>query len=425
VVVRSVARHASRILYICYAPPVHARLGPARRHYHILDELCRFYDVHLLSIGDPSEAEVFAREFGSRIAGFTFAPRTRGTARTFTRKAWRTLTGHCDFLPAHDPALRRLCAEITSTHSFDAILLSIVLLRALPLPRGVPIVGDTHNAEFDVCRRMATLSDSVLHRQYAKWQWPAMRREEQWCGHHVDLVLATSHRDRQVFESELGLHNVAVIPNGIDLAEFAAPGAVPDRSTIVFSGLMSYYPNQQAVRWFLDAVLPIVRRQLPRAKFVVAGAAPPRWLRTRADAHLEVTGRVADIRPHLARATAVVAPLLIGGGTRVKILEAAAMGKPVISTTLGAEGLDLRHGEAILLADDPETFAAHLMSVLEDPELASRIGANGRWHVAEHFDWNRIGESVRDLLDARFQLRARADARGVPAEALAARVGSS
>jgi glycosyltransferase involved in cell wall biosynthesis len=109
----------------------------------------------------------------------------------------------------------------------------------------------------------------------------------------------------------------------------------------------------------------------------------------------------------------------------VKILEAAAMGKPVVSTTLGAEGLDLRHGEAILLADDPEAFAAHVISVLEDPELASRIGANGRRHVAEHFDWHRIGESVRDLLQARFHLRARADARGVPAEARAAQVGAS
>ncbi len=412
------ARNASRILYICYAPPAHARLGPARRHYHVLDQLCRFYDVHLLSVGNASEAEVFAREFGTRIRGCTFAPRSGGTARTFLRKAWRTLTGRCDFLPAHEPELRRLCAEITSTQSFDAILLSILLLRPLPLPRGVPIIGDTHNAEFDVLRRMAALSDSVLHRHYARCQWPSTRREEQACGRTVDLVLATSNRDRRVFETELALTNVAVIPNGIDLQEFAVPAAPPEPASIVFSGLMSYYPNQQAVRWFLDAILPIVRQKLPRAKLVVAGAAPPRWLRERAGDHVEVTGRVADIRPYLARATVVIAPLLIGGGTRVKILEAAAMGKPVVSTTLGAEGLDMRHGESILLGDDPDAFARHVIAVLDDPRLAARIGTNGRCHVAEHFDWNRIGERVSRLLHARLDLTARPDVRPASADAL-------
>jgi polysaccharide biosynthesis protein PslH len=419
------ARSASRILYVCYAAPAHARLGPARRHYHILEQLCRFYDVHLLSLGDASEAEIFARELGTGVDGYTFVPRRGGTARTFVRKAWRTLTGRCDFLPVHERALRRACAEITSTQSFDAVLLSILLLRRLPLPAGVPIVGDTHNAEFDVCRRMAALSDSVPHRQYAKRQWPAMRREEQWCGRHVDLVLATSSRDRQVFDTELGLTNVAVIPNGIDLAEFAAPATPPEPATIVFSGLMSYYPNQQAVRWFLEAILPLVRQELPHAKLVVAGAAPPRWLLEKAGNHLEVTGRVPDMRPYLARATVIVAPLLIGGGTRVKILEAAAMGKPVVSTTLGAEGLDLHDGESILLADRPEAFARHVISVLEDPLLARRIGTNGRSHVAEHFDWNRIGERVSRLLQARFGLTARPATRDGAPEVLLAEAANA
>jgi glycosyltransferase involved in cell wall biosynthesis len=416
--VSRVARRASRILYICYASPAHARLGPARRHYHILDQLCRFYDVHLLSLGSGSDAEVFAREFGTRIAGYAFAPRSGGAARTFVRKAWRTLAGRCDFLPVHEPALRRLCAEITSAQSFDAILLSILLLRGLPLPRGVPIVGDTHNAEFDVFRRMAAMSDSLLHRQYATRQWRAMRREEQRCGDAVDMVLATSNRDRDVFETELGLNNVVVIPNGIDLAEFVAPSPPPDPATIVFSGLMSYYPNEQAMRWFLDAIFPVVRRKLPHARLVIAGAAPPRWLIDRADDRIEVTGRVPDIRPYLARAMVVIAPLLIGGGTRVKILEAAAMGKPVVSTTVGAEGLDLRDGDSILLADDPPSFADHVISLLEDPARAARIGGNGRRHVAEHFDWDRIGERVSRLLHARLGLTARPDVRDTRRELL-------
>jgi glycosyltransferase involved in cell wall biosynthesis len=417
-VVSCSVRKACRILYICYASPTHTRLGPARRHYHVLDQLCRFYDVHLLSLGAASEATVSAREFAGRIRGYHFAPRSGSSGRTFARKTWRTLTGRCDFLPAHETALQRLCAEITSTQSFDAIVLSNVLLRRLPLPGGVPIIGDTHNVEFDVFRRMAARCDSVAHRHYARWQGPSMRREEQWCGRNVDLVLATSNRDRQVFETELGLTNVAVIPNGIDVAEFAASASPPQPATVTFSGLMSYYPNQQAVRWFLDAVFPIVRQKVPCAKLVVAGAAPPRWLRDRAGDHLEVTGRVADVRPFLARAAVVVAPLLIGGGTRVKILEAAAMGKPVVSTRLGAEGLDLADGASVLLADEAQQFAGHVISLLGDPQRAARIGARARSHVAEHFDWNRIGERVSRLLHARLQLAPRPDVRDLPDEPL-------
>ena len=123
---------------------------------------------------------------------------------------------------------------------------------------------------------------------------------------------------------------------------------------------MSYYPNEQAIRWFLDSIFPRIRRHIPDARLVVAGMSPPRWLTARAG-HVEVTGWVEDIRPFLKRASVVIAPLLIGGGTRVKILEAQAMRRPVVSTTLGAEGLGLRDGESILLADDADAFAARVI----------------------------------------------------------------
>ena len=312
---------AGRVLYIAYASPVPSKLGPARRHYHVLEQLARFYNVHFLCVGESSEAEAFARQFGDRVDGFTFAPRSTGLRRRHARKLARTLLGRCDFLPALEPALQQACARVTSTHAFDAIVLSSVLLRSLPLPERVPIVGDTHNVEFDVLRRTAVHADRLLLRQYARRQWPAMQREERRCGESVDLVLATSVRDRQVFERELGLRRVAVVPNGIDLAEFAPStrAVVPD--TILFSGLMSYFPNQQAVRWFLRDVFPTVLRRRPGARLIVAGADPPRWLTALAGPNLEVTGRVPDIRPFVARAAVVVAPLLIGGGTRVKILK--------------------------------------------------------------------------------------------------------
>jgi glycosyltransferase involved in cell wall biosynthesis len=178
---------------------------------------------------------------------------------------------------------------------------------------------------------------------------------------------------------------------------------------IVFSGLMSYYPNQQAVGWFLDEIFPRIARRVPAARFVVAGAAPPGWLRARASDHVEVTGRVPDIRPYLRTASVVVAPLRIGGGTRVKILEAQAMRRPVVSTTIGAEGLDVAHGQSILIADDAHEFADRVVDLLSDASQAARIAASGWAHAAEHFSWTDIGERLSGVLKASIGLTARRD----------------
>jgi polysaccharide biosynthesis protein PslH len=399
----------SRILYITHTSPVPAKIGPSRRHYHILDQLSRFYDVHLLSLGTQSEAEMFSATFAHRVTGFDYAlPRRKGATK-FIRKTWRTFTSRCDFLPVVEPNLRRLCTQITSEQSFDAIVLSIVLLRALPLPENVPIVGDTHNVEFDVLKRTAELAETYVRREYARWQARSTFREESRCAREVGLLLANSERDRQVFEQKLGVANVEVIRNGVDIAEFSPPGVSGEPGTILFTGLMSYYPNQQAIRWFLDAVLPKVLKKVPTARLIVAGAGPPSWLIQRRSDVVEVTGSVPDMRPIFERAQVVIAPLMIGGGTRVKILEAQAMAKPVVSTSLGAEGIDVRDGYSILLADNAELFAAQVARLLMDVDLGRRMGAAAREQVALEYDWNRIGERLEYVLRQRIGLTPRAE----------------
>jgi len=375
----------------------------------MVEQLSRFFDLRVLSIGAPSDAAALARRFPGRVSHAMFVEPARSAVPKHFRKLWRTLRGDCDFLPAAEPALRRETRLLTSPVRCDAVLLSSVLLQPLPLAGGVPVIADTHNAEFDVLRRMAAFSDSWIRRQYAMCQMKATRREEQRCGRAVDLVLATSERDRRVFEDELALPRVAVIPNGIDFSEFDPGETPPAPGTIVFSGLMSYYPNEQAVRWFLDEIFPIIVRRLPSARFVVAGAAPPAWLRARATDHVHVTGRVPDIRPYLRAASVVVVPLRIGGGTRVKILEAQAMRRPVVSTTIGAEGLGLSQGESILLADDAREFANRVVDVLSDASQSARITASAWAHAARHFSWTDIGERLSTVLESNIGLTARRD----------------
>jgi glycosyltransferase involved in cell wall biosynthesis len=173
---------------------------------------------------------------------------------------------------------------------------------------------------------------------------------------------------------------------------------------------MSYFPNQQGLRWFLERVFPLVRRRVPNARLVAAGASPPKWLRKRAEEHVLVTGAVEDMRPFLARARVTIAPLLTGGGTRVKILEANAVGRPVVSTAIGAEGLGVRDGDSILLADDPEQFAHHVIAVLSDDALARRLSVAGRAYVTQNHDWDRIGERLSGVLRDRIGLTPRSRA---------------
>lgn len=407
-----VTRWRSRILYITASSPIPSKLGPARRNYHILDQLCRFYDVTHLSLGSRAEAEMFAHEFGDRVPDHTFVDPRNGRHRKAAQKIWRTITGRCDFAPVLESRLHEACAQLTATQSFDAIFLSIVLLQGLPLPKRTPVVGDTHNVEFDVLRQTAANAEGSARRLYSQVQWRSMRRAERRCAHAVDLLLATSERDRQVFEHELQLHDVGLVANGIDLREFAPRRCSSEPGVILFTGLMSYYPNQQAVRWFLDSIFPSIRKRYPAVKFVVGGAAPPAWLVARQNDFIEVTGGVPDMRPHLARASVFIAPLRIGGGTRVKILEAAAMNRVVVSTALGAQGLGLTHGKNVLIADDAESFADCVLRALEDPAAASRMAAASREHVKLHFDWERIGEGLARLLDDRLKLASREAPRG-------------
>jgi polysaccharide biosynthesis protein PslH len=403
------AGRPSRILYISAVPPIPAKIGPARRNFHVIEQLSRFYDVSVLSLAKVDISESFGNEL-TKITASRFVLARAGPKARFLRKVWRTLTRRCDFLPAVEPGLRRLAADHSIVESFDVVFLSCVLLRSLPLPKGIRIIGDTHNVEFDVLRRTRACGDSFLQSQYARLQESSTRREEAGCARKVDLLLATSERDRDLFRREMGIQTVAVVPNGIDVSEFVPPQSEPNPEEILFTGLMSYYPNEQAVRWFLDKVFPLVLRTQPDTRIVIAGANPRPWLLARAGRNVEITGPVPDMRPYIARAAVVIAPLHIGGGTRVKILEALAMAKPVVSTEIGAEGLRLRHGQSIFLANDPTSFADGVIQVLRNPPFGQRLGHTGRVHVLQYFNWDRIGEHLDQVLRLRLGLFSRHEA---------------
>jgi glycosyltransferase involved in cell wall biosynthesis len=298
------------------------------------------------------------------------------------------------------PTVTRLMRERT----FDAVQVEFPDLVACVAPYGVPVVYDAHNVWSELDSRRDRLFRSRASRAVA-WIGDRRRRSsETWAWRVADLCLATSSRDAGIISAG-GAAAVAVIPNGVDLERIpdtllqgtshgAATMTTPLAKGVVFVGLLAYRPNADAVMSLVREVLPLLEAKYPDVQVTIVGKGAPESLLRSAGPRVTFTGRVDDPLPYLADADAVVVPLRVGSGTRLKILEALALGRPVVTTSIGAEGLDLVHGQHALIADDPAALAAEISRVFEDSGLADALGRNGRGLVEESFSWRTIGSDL-------------------------------
>jgi polysaccharide biosynthesis protein PslH len=236
-------------------------------------------------------------------------------------------------------------------------------------------------------RRLALLSDHIL---FKCWE------EKILC--QFDGILAVSTSEQVWIRQHAPAAAVELVPNGVDSNYFAVADGSHKNRSIVFTALMNYPPNIDAACWFCDEILPIIQSRHPDVSFKIVGDKPsPRVLALGKRKGVQVTGRVPDIRPYLADSLALVVPLRSGGGTRLKILEAMAMARPVVSTCLGAEGLEITDGMNILLADTPEEFAEHVFALLADPQVGRRLGSMGRNLVEAKYSWNTCLSKVENF----------------------------
>jgi glycosyltransferase involved in cell wall biosynthesis len=305
----------------------------------------------------------------------------------------------------------------------------------------VPSVLFTHNVEAQIFKRHAEVAANFIARAVWRNQWAKMVEFERAALGCFDGVVAVSEQDRALFDRDYGIADVKVISTGVDLDYFgAAPGSEPDTEaaadsdgeTLVFTGSMDWMPNVDAVEFFMAEVWPRIVERRPGAKAVIVGRAPPRRLVEQARRRgyaIEFTGRVEDVRPYVRGAQVYVIPLRVGGGTRLKVFEAMAMGCPVVSTGIGVEGLPLERGRHYLQADTPGDFADAVLRLLDDPGLRARIAAAARGHVAANFSAGGVAKAFEAIcaevagLDNADRKRAGANRAGaIPAGA--ARTGS-
>jgi glycosyltransferase involved in cell wall biosynthesis len=205
----------------------------------------------------------------------------------------------------------------------------------------------------------------------------------------------------QLDKEFVGGGRVWVIPNGIDVPPVPEPSSCPEAPNLVFIGLMSYAANADGISYFVQKIFPLIRRKVPAARFWIVGRDPTESVRALHDgSHVIVTGEVPCVKSYLRNATCVVVPLRFGGGTRIKILEAMAHRKPVVSTSVGAEGIDIQAGEHYLRGDDPVTFADACVSLLCAPALADQLASAAYQRVVERYQWSSIEDLVRDIVGA-------------------------
>jgi len=266
----------------------------------------------------------------------------------------------------------------------------------------------THNVESEIWRRHAETKTGMFGKLLYGAQYRRMMRYEARTLGRFDGVLAVSDADRDTFSRLYpgAIRRPAhVVPTGVDTDYFAPSPSGPDSREMVFTGSMDWLPNEDAMVFFCRDVLPIIRAQEPAVRLTIVGRAPTPAVKRLADAaFVQVTGRVDDVRPYMKDAAVYVVPLRIGGGTRLKIFEAMAMGKAVVSTTVGAEGLPVTSGDHVMLADDPRTFADAVVRLMRNVDRRREIEAAARALVVERYDWSAVAGELETALE-RFALR--------------------
>jgi glycosyltransferase involved in cell wall biosynthesis len=408
-----------RTLVLTQIVPYPADAGPKIKTLYALRTLASEHSVELLSFARSKQEAAAAHELERWCEQVTTVPlrRRRALEPYYAGRGW--LHGQ-PFLVQRDArtAFSRAVSERLASGDIDVLHADqLTMAQYLPLARkhNVRTVFDAHNAVWQLVQRLAKRQPTPAHRAAAEVEWRLLRRFEGQAARSSDLTLSVSADDERLLSIAAGapLHS-AVTPIGIEARQRQPVPLRADATSLLSVATMHYPPNAEAVRWFRDEIWPSVRAAHLQATVDIAGTRPPQDLREWAtrDARVNVRGFVEDIDPLYERAAVCIVPLRAGSGVRVKILEALAAGVPVVSTSVGADGLELVPGTHLLIADEPRAFADALLSLLASPERRAALAAAGRARVLERYDWRVC---CQPLLDAYRQLEQSPTRRPLPA----------
>jgi sugar transferase (PEP-CTERM/EpsH1 system associated) len=388
-----------RILLLTPQRPYPPHQGTTLRNFNLVKELARRHQVSVLTFLEPGQDPAQSGPLPDLCVWLETVsvprrtiPLRLGQMLTTSRPdiGWRLWSPR--FQERLAARLRETPFDLVQIEGLEMAPYYPTLAAAHPKPL---IVYDAHNAEwilqkraFEADRQNITRWPAAL---YSWVQWRRLRLYEAELLTQVDYTIAMSAPDKVALRDVAPQAPISVIPNGVDLEAYRDFAGPPVPSDLLFTGKMDYRPNIDAALWFGQEVLPLIQAQRPGTTFTIVGQQPhPRLAPLRRRPGITITGYVPDIRPYIAGASVYVAPLRVGGGTRLKLLEAMAMGKAIISTTVGAEGFPLSNGEHFLLADEPVPFAQAALDLLGDPARREVLGWAGRVFAQADYDWRHL-----------------------------------
>lgn len=399
------------ILFLTPQIPCPPWQGTTLRNYHLIEGLAEHHAVSLLSFQEPMQP--------ADATGWGRLPELCETIVTVPMPTRTTAQRLLDLIRTKQPdmalrlqssAFARRLTDWLGAESFDIVHIEgIEMAPYLPLIATVPdapsTLFDDHNAEYVLQKRAFETDLRLPHRwhaaAYSFLQWRRLRRFEAQICRAADHVVAVSDTDRLALEALRLQKQVWVIPNCIDVASYALPSDQPETVpafTLLFTGKMDFRPNIDAALWFGQEIWPLIKAEEPAATWGIVGKSPhPRLDALRSDPSITIVGQVPEMPPYLQAAQIYIIPLRIGGGTRFKLLEAMAAGTVVVSTAVGAEGVPVRTGRDLLLADHPADFAAAVLRLLRDPDLRDRFSFSSLALVREQFDWRIIVPSLEEI----------------------------
>jgi glycosyltransferase involved in cell wall biosynthesis len=385
------------VLVVALQLPFPPRSGVNMRVYQLMRQIAARHDVTLLTYARPDQradvadlrkefpVHVVERTPPAQIARRAAQLRSIASARPFSAAE------------AHTAAMEQALHALCESQVFDIVQVEGALLCEIPMPDGPRVVLDEHNIDYEVFQRMCESERSRLRRIFHRIECRRFRHFERNAWTRIHGCAVTSEREEPIVHEAAPSTPTAAVPNGVDLGYFAPSSSPAQPRTLVFNGTLDYRPNVDAAYHLVDDIWPLVRERCPDAELTIVGRGSESELRRLRRDGVVATGEVPDLRPYLQRAAVVGVPVRMGGGTRLKVVEGLAMGKAMVSTTLGCEGVTVRDGTHLVVADGAQAFAAAVVELFADPGRGQALGAAGRRLIEDEYSWDFAGDRLETL----------------------------
>lgn len=392
-----------KILFISYDFPYPPAGGSISRDYNLIKQLSKTNELYWINrtirgkVKDEykqemkkyfKEMRIFEKEFEHNALNFL---NSMVKSRPYILKRFES------------EEMKTAIKEIMERIKFDLILCDhIYLAQLIPdeVTGKIPVIPNNEDCGFTYYKRMSENS-GLLRKFYAGIEWKNLLKYEIEILKKYNVYVTTSEKEKQLISDHYNKANVFVLENGVDTEYFIPNGRYKnDSPTLLFTAWFGYYPNTDAAIYFVKKIFPLIKKEIPNVKFYIVGKEPPEKVKMLESTEgVTVTGYVEDVRKYLSSADVSVIPLRIGGGTRIKILESMAMKVPVVSTVLGAEGLEVQDNHNIMIAGNENEFAEKVIRLLSDKNTAEQIASNGKKLIDEKYDWNKLGKKMNDFLN--------------------------